>query len=55
MLFKILSIYSTYSKLLLSTPWSKKTLTRFFSGSKTIAEIVLHKIEVFVQKIKAIL
>ncbi len=34
-----------YPKLLWSTPWSKKTLTRFFSRSKTIAEIVLNKID----------
>jgi hypothetical protein len=34
-----------YPKLLRSIPWSKKTLTRFFSGSKTIAEIVLFKID----------
>jgi hypothetical protein len=33
-------------KLLRSTPCSKKTSTRFFSGSKTIAEIVLYKIDI---------
>jgi hypothetical protein len=34
-----------YPKLLRSTPWSKKTFTRFFSGSKNIAEIVLYEID----------
>jgi hypothetical protein len=34
---------SNYPKLLRGTPWSKKT--RFFSGSKIIAEIVLYKID----------
>ena len=36
---------SIHPKLLRSTPWSKKTLTQFFSGTKTIADIVFYKID----------